>query len=102
MSTTYIERPLVRPGTTFKDHTPKDAKSLCLECRIPKARKAFYIGKNGRASPYCIECNRVAALKAKYRAELKREGTEAFADKIARKQEQLDLMVKAITESSVT
>lgn len=98
---------------TTKDITPSRAKALvqhaslgspvsslikCMHCETPKERKEFYTSRSGRASPYCIDCNTDAGLKAKYRRELKKEGVTSFNKRIQRREYQIQLMLAAVVE----
>jgi hypothetical protein len=68
------------------------------ECGEFKPAKAFYTSRSGRASPYCKACNPGASLLNKYRAEAKRLGSKAFGVKIANKEKQVRLMLRAAAE----
>lgn len=102
--------PVARPRALV-DHAsrriikPSNAKApgrialiKCMTCKVPQPMNAFYTSKSGRASPHCIACNPDAALKARYRKQLRSEGAQGFAKRIARKEHQLDLMLKAVIE----
>lgn len=78
-------------------------------CGKFKPASKFYITKarpgtpseSERASPYCIECNPSASLLNRYKAEIRRTGSKAFALRIRQKENQLRLMLQAAQEVRV-
>jgi 5'-3' exonuclease len=80
--------------TMEQANNPKNYK--CQHCKKEKPAKDFY-GQGARVSPYCEACNTEACRMNNYKREA-RADPRAFAQKLRRKEEQLNQMVKALGE----